>query len=183
MDERDGEIVGLVGKSHGRSCSCLDCCGLAVRPDDIIRFKLEVLEDLGEVPKAVLVRDGTELCTVGFLPKHIVHRKDKQKYLHQFAQIIELYDQSDSLVKRRKDTRKKRNGVVQAVDEHSSPGVKAIDRNVQQKSLNNVCYLLFFISIELQVFRIVSFVIFFHALETHRATSSLFAFLPSRFPP
>ena len=42
--------------------------------------------------KAVLVRDGTELCTVGFLSRSIVAvEKDKARLIGRFAQVIELY--------------------------------------------------------------------------------------------
>ena len=72
---RDGELLGLNASSNGRSCEQHECCGKAVKADDVIRFKLAVVEDvLGkplETIKAVLIKDGTELCTVGFLGKEI----------------------------------------------------------------------------------------------------------------
>ena len=47
--------------------------------------------------KAVVVRDGTELCTVGFLSKNIAALLEKTRFRYQdkIAQIIELYEESD----------------------------------------------------------------------------------------
>ncbi len=45
------------------------------------------------VIKAVLVLDGTELCTIGFLPRHVAARPEEAARLHnKLAQIIEFYD-------------------------------------------------------------------------------------------
>jgi hypothetical protein len=42
--------------------------------------------------KAVLVLDGTELCTIGFLPRHVATRPEEAALLqNKFARIIELY--------------------------------------------------------------------------------------------
>jgi hypothetical protein len=49
----------------------------------------EVIET---VVKAVLIRDGMETCTVGFLPQHITMRHPQVECLTgKFTQIIELY--------------------------------------------------------------------------------------------
>ncbi len=73
----------------------------------IVRFKPEFMEvtykdddddDVGDarveqVIKAVLVVDGTEMCTVGFLPRSVAARTLEVQRLHnKFAQILELYD-------------------------------------------------------------------------------------------
>ena len=60
---KDGEIVGLNGTSNGRSCESHDCCGKYISPDDLVRFKLTVVDIDGTVEEAikvVRVRDGTE---------------------------------------------------------------------------------------------------------------------------
>jgi hypothetical protein len=47
------------------------------------------------VIKAVLVLDGTERCTIGFLPRHVATRPEEAAQLHgKFAQIIELYEET-----------------------------------------------------------------------------------------
>ena len=44
------------------------------------------------VIKAVLVSDGSETCTVGFLPSHVAMRPAQVTRLHgKFMMIIELY--------------------------------------------------------------------------------------------
>jgi hypothetical protein len=106
--QHDGEIVGLHCSDNGRSCNQHVCCGRDVVPGHIVRFKTEVMEVLYQVPgdpepdarietviKAVLVFDGTELCTIGFLPRHVAARPEEAAHLHnKFAQIIELYDET-----------------------------------------------------------------------------------------
>ena len=106
---KDGEIVGLKGTSNGRSCVSHDCCGAHVTLDDLIRFRLSVADVDGKIEEAIQViriRDGTESCTIGFLPRNIV-KSGKEKFIGKFAQIIELYEDSESEVKRRKSHRNK----------------------------------------------------------------------------
>ena len=44
------------------------------------------------------------MCTVGFLPRHIVTSR-KDDFVGLFAQIIELYDESDNQYMRKKSHR------------------------------------------------------------------------------
>jgi hypothetical protein len=108
QQQHDGEIVGLHSPDNGRSCEQHECCGRHVVPGHIVRFKREVQEILYQVPgdpdpdarietviKAVLVLDGTELCTIGYLPRHVAARPVEAERLHnKFAQVIELYDET-----------------------------------------------------------------------------------------
>ena len=104
---KDGEIVGLKASNNGRSCEMHDCCGAHVYPDDLVRFKLACIDIDGkteEAIKVVCVRDGTESCTVGFLPRNIV-RSAKDSLVGKFAQVIELYKHSENPSMRRKGYR------------------------------------------------------------------------------
>ena len=106
--QHDGEIVGLHASTNGRSCNQHECCGRHLQPGQIVRLKTEVMEVVYETPgdpepdarvetviKAVLVLHGTELCTVGFLPRHVAARPQEAARLNnKFAQIIELYDET-----------------------------------------------------------------------------------------
>jgi hypothetical protein len=90
---KDGEIVGLKGTSNGRSCVCHDCCGACVNLNYLIRFRLSVADVDGKIEEAIQViriRDGSESCTIGFLPRNIV-KSGKENSIGKFAQIIELY--------------------------------------------------------------------------------------------
>ena len=102
----DGEILGLRGTTNGRSCEQHACCGAIVRPNDCVRFKAAVVPIDGVDQagiKAVLILDGTELCTVGFLGKSIAAlKKTSDKFVNKFAQVIELYDSSENAAKRAK---------------------------------------------------------------------------------
>jgi hypothetical protein len=53
--------------------------------------------------KAVLILDGTELCTIGFLGKNIAAlKKTSDKFVNKFAQVSELCDSSENAAKRAK---------------------------------------------------------------------------------
>ena len=66
---------------------------------NIVCFKSDVLDIEGHpklVIKAVLVNDGSETCTVGFLPRHVAMRPAEVTRLHgKFAMIIELYHEEN----------------------------------------------------------------------------------------
>jgi hypothetical protein len=105
MSARDGEVLGLQASGNGRSCVQHHCCGTLVVPNDIFKFKTTVIDGmdidegsksiLEEAINAVLIWNGTEHCTVAFLCKSIVVvERDKARFVEQFAQIIELYDES-----------------------------------------------------------------------------------------
>ena len=101
---KDGKIVGLKESSNGRSCVSHDCCGEVTMIDELVWFKLTVTDidrKIEEAIQAVRIQDGTASCVIGFLPWNIV-KSGKEKYAGKFSQIIELYDQSKSEVKRRK---------------------------------------------------------------------------------
>ena len=78
----DGDIVGLKGTRNGRSCESHDCCGDLTSPDDLVRFKLTVVDIDGkteEAIKVVRVSDGTESCMVEFY--HVISSKVEKKSL------------------------------------------------------------------------------------------------------
>jgi hypothetical protein len=52
----------------------------------------------------VIIRDGAESCTVGYLAKNIV-KVQGPKYESRFGQITLLYKDCDSKVRREKDHR------------------------------------------------------------------------------
>jgi hypothetical protein len=77
---------------------------MLVVPNDIIKFKITVIDGMGmgegsrsmpeEAIKIVLVHNGTECSTMGFLCKSIVEvERDKARFVGSFAQIIELFDE------------------------------------------------------------------------------------------
>ena len=47
-----------------------------------------------DLDKAILVKDGIETCTIGFLPRHIMARgmMEIERFTGKFAQIIKLLD-------------------------------------------------------------------------------------------
>lgn len=104
---RDGEIVGRCADNNGRSCESHSCCGTQLKPNDVVTFKSCVVTVDGlqqQALKDVLVLDGTESCTVGFLSRDVVTRM-KDKLVDQFAQVIELYEGHENATMRRKSHR------------------------------------------------------------------------------
>ena len=101
---KDGKIVGLKESSNGRLCVSHDCCGEVAMIDELVQLKLKVVDidrKIEEAIQAACIGDGTTSCIIGFLPGNIV-QSGKEKYVGKFVQIIELYDQSEGVVKRRK---------------------------------------------------------------------------------
>jgi hypothetical protein len=99
--QHDGEIVVLHSPDHGHSCTQHACCGCYVVPGNDARFKREVMEVVYQVPgdpepdawiktviKAVLVLDGTELCTVGFLPRCGVWLPDLRRQPNSITSLL-----------------------------------------------------------------------------------------------
>ena len=104
MTLKDGEIVGLFMSTNGRHCTLHKCCGESLLPNDLIRLKEDVIgegDDTRMVLKAVKVKDGVESCHVGFISQAVLCFT-KQKYANHFAQVLEIYQESDDPFKRRK---------------------------------------------------------------------------------
>ena len=77
--------------------------------DGFVHFILSVGEVDGKVEEAIQVVqicDDTESCTFGFLSRNIV-KGGKDKFIGKFAQIIELYEYSESEAKRIKSHQNK----------------------------------------------------------------------------
>ena len=108
MSACNGEVLGLQASGNCRSCVQDHCCGMLGVPNDIIMFKTTVIDGMGMgegsksvlegAIKAVLICNGTECSTVGFLCKSIVVvERDKARFVGCFAKIIELYDESANM--------------------------------------------------------------------------------------
>lgn len=97
----DGEIVGLLKGGNGRSCTCHDVCGKYLASGDLIVFKATLTDEGEQAIKAVVVKDGTELCTVAFLPRNVVVLQ-AEEFQGKFAQVLDLYEESSNRHKRRK---------------------------------------------------------------------------------
>eukprot|EP00474_Spongospora_subterranea_P006065 CRZ06523.1 hypothetical protein [Spongospora subterranea] len=109
-DVGDGEIVGLHDASNGRSCESHRVCGEYLESEMLVLFKHTILcTSEGTVENGVAcyrIRDGVQSCRVGFLPRNIVARS-KDDYEDKFAQILQLYNESDNVAKRNKSHRNK----------------------------------------------------------------------------
>jgi hypothetical protein len=83
-------------------------CGELLAVGDLVKFKLVVLEVDGEEEeeiKAIKIRDGTESCHVGFLPRHFVDERRKEAVANKFGQVSELYKNLNDMTKQRKNIR------------------------------------------------------------------------------
>ena len=80
---KDGKIVGLKESSHGRSCVSHDCCGEVAMINELVRFKLKVVDidrKIEEAIQAACIGDGTTSCIIGFLPGNIAQRGKKNMW-------------------------------------------------------------------------------------------------------
>ena len=104
----DGEIVGLHKSTNGRTCVQHPCCGQYVAAGDLVHLKRDVVFVCPEEPnqdapqadalvetvvKAVLVRDGTEMCTIGFLRRSIAVRPAAVERCTDHRAFYDLCDQ------------------------------------------------------------------------------------------
>jgi hypothetical protein len=92
---RDGKIIGLKLGTNGRSREAHLCCGASLHVGDLVRFHLVMLEVQGGAPiealKVLKIKDGTEGCHVGFLPRHILKGARRNEFKDAFGQVIILY--------------------------------------------------------------------------------------------
>jgi hypothetical protein len=80
-------------------------CGELLAVGDLVKFKLVVIKvdgDEEEAIKGIKIRDGTESCHVGFLPRHFVHGRRKEVVVNKFGQVLDLYNNSNDMTKQRK---------------------------------------------------------------------------------
>ena len=103
------EIVVLHSSPNGRACEQHKCCRRDVRVGDLLQLILGVVQlqdsSVERVIKGVFIKDGTETCTVGFVPWHVAASERKRGSLvGKFAQIIVLYDQGKLASKKLKST-------------------------------------------------------------------------------
>ena len=100
------EVIRLQASDNGRFYSIHEVCGCVVGEDLLFCFrKVQVIVEGKEkiMIAAYWVIDGVDQCHVGFLPKHIV--KHHERYEGRLVQVTELYQDSCSPCKRRKNNK------------------------------------------------------------------------------
>jgi hypothetical protein len=102
------EIVGIARGDRGRSCEEHDVCGAVLQEDSVVRIRQVQIpgEETGTEESALAcywISDGIDRCRVGFLPRHLV--KQWREYNGRIAQVVDLYEGSDSPTKKRKNVR------------------------------------------------------------------------------
>jgi hypothetical protein len=102
------EIVGIARGDRGRSCEEHDVCGAVLQEDSVVRIRQVQIpgEETGTEESALAcywISDGIDRCRVGFLPRHLV--KQWREYDGRIAQVVDLYEGSDSPTKKRKNVR------------------------------------------------------------------------------
>lgn len=101
------EIVGIERSHGGRSCEEHDVCGTVLQEDCVVRIRrMQIIGQHGKEESALAVywiSDGIDRCHVGFLPRHLL--KQWQQYDGRIAQVVDLYRESESPAKRRKNAR------------------------------------------------------------------------------
>lgn len=90
-------------------------CGMHVQVGDLLRLVLIVVTLRADKPpedaiKLVKVIDGTESCTVGFIPRAFVRLERIKSRVDDFCVVLEVYDTSNN--KYKKLHSKKNHGVA-----------------------------------------------------------------------
>jgi hypothetical protein len=99
------EIVGLNANTNGRSCTLHECCGKEVEPGDVLRLvptSVSIDGVIEDAVKCVLVIQGNDTCTVGFVPRVIANTEMVKEHHYLFVQVKEVYDDSDNTYKHKK---------------------------------------------------------------------------------
>ena len=106
MEDWDGLIVGIQCGDGRRSCERHEICGSGLRTNSLIVFRSFLDTDGNECMAAVSVENGAETCVVGFLERCVVitHR---ETYANKYAQVLEFFWESTSLIKVDKNKRDK----------------------------------------------------------------------------
>ena len=103
-EKPDLEIVGLDSSTNGRSCSRHAICGQYVFVDDVLRLVKCVVTVNGlteDAVKLVKIQDATDSCTVAYVPRVAINHPKVVKNLNKFAQVVEIYRESNNSHKRR----------------------------------------------------------------------------------
>lgn len=100
------EIVGTARGDRGRSCEEHDVCGAVLQEDSIVRIRHVQIagEETGTEEGALAcywISDGIDRCRVGFLPRHLL--KQWRQCDGRIAQVVDVYEGSDSPTKKRKN--------------------------------------------------------------------------------
>jgi hypothetical protein len=102
------DIIGCDEGSDGRSCISHEVCGKFVQVGDILVLRWEVIpigDDIEEVIKAHVIRDGSQECHIGYLPRHLL--RQKERYKNKMAVVIEDLRLSTNFQRRRRSERNK----------------------------------------------------------------------------
>lgn len=100
----DLEIVGLYSSTNGRSCTRHETCGEHLSVGDLLRLVKCVVTIKGkteEAVKLVKIADGTDTCTVGYVPRVSSNLPKVMRNINKFAQVVEIYRDSENTHKRR----------------------------------------------------------------------------------
>ena len=111
MNPISGEICGLKCGDRGRSCARHIICGSQLKVGDIVKIVYTIVEVPREdgqngviaegALRAILLEDGQETCTVGFMPRACV-RFGLEKYGNKYCRIMQLYEDSHDVQLRRR---------------------------------------------------------------------------------
>lgn len=92
------EIVGLKVESNGRQCHLHRCCGESLKVGDVVKLVKTTLlgpDDVQEEAiKAVKIVQGTEACTVGFIPRAVITHEVVENHVNKFGIVQVIFERS-----------------------------------------------------------------------------------------
>jgi hypothetical protein len=118
------EIVGLHANSNGRSCCQHHCCGEHVQVGDVLRLVrciVTIHSQPEEAVKLVKIADGTNTCTVGFVPRVFSKMPHVEQHINKFVQVVELYTNSGNTYKNQLSTKNSGMASVVCLDDIPIP--------------------------------------------------------------
>jgi hypothetical protein len=101
----DFEIVGLFSSSNGIFCCQHKICGEHLCVGDVlclVKTVIEIDQRNEEAIKLVKIIDGSDGCTVGFIPRVQSRLPKISRNINNFCVVQELYHSSNSVYKQKK---------------------------------------------------------------------------------
>jgi hypothetical protein len=88
------ESCGLLANSNGRSCTSHETCGLFIKVNNTLRLKecIVIIDNRPEPAiKLVKISEGSETCTVGFIPQMYYKLLKVKNSINGLLQVVSLY--------------------------------------------------------------------------------------------
>ena len=133
------DIFGIARGDCGRSCEEHKVCGAVLQEDSVVRIRhKQIIGYNGKEESALAaywISDGIDRCRVGFLPRHLL--KSWQAYNGRIAQVVDIYEGSESPTKKRTNVRNYGYCEAVLIDTHCTWEMESDGESGERDSENN----------------------------------------------